>query len=187
MFEGTRGVGAAVPFPAGPVRIRLGIKGWKFLTQARIPQSPGCSGRALGCPHPLAQAQGKERSPGPGPAALFEVTTPSDPWKSWRGSKLQPCCPARPRCAHPQLISTSIFPFFPCIQHSVPFSCRSSAGIQQQEQEFLLCPCHCEALTGTNCSVGNTRVGSRWWGCTPSTEVIWDGGMEKIEAGSNCL
>lgn len=113
MFEGTRGVGAAVPFPAGPVRIRLGIKGWKFLTQARIPQSPGCSGRALGCPHPLAQAQGKERSPGPGPAALFEVTTPSDPWKSWRGSKLQPCCPARPRCAHPQLSSTSILPFFP--------------------------------------------------------------------------
>lgn len=95
---------------------------------ARIPRNTGSPGRALGGSHTLQQARGKERSTGHVPAALFEVTTQSDPWKSWRASKLQPCCPARLHCAHPLLISTPIHQFFPCVQCPIPFSCPFCAG-----------------------------------------------------------
>lgn len=139
-----------MPFPWWGSQDRVGIKGLEFLTPCASTDPTGSLGRALW------GYQGKERSPGHVPAARFEVTAQSDPWKSWRASKLQPCCPA-------QLISTTLHQFLPCICCRITFSCHfSAAGCWDPAAlaGFWLCLCQCVVLTWTNGSVGNIRVGS---------------------------
>lgn len=97
--------GAAVPLPCWGSQDQGGNEGLGApdsgpRVPARIPQDTESHGRALWGHHTLAQARGKGRSPGHVPAALFEVTPQSDAWKSWRASKLQPCCPARSPTAY---------------------------------------------------------------------------------------
>lgn len=142
--------------PAGVPRIRVGIKGWEFLTRGPVCQqgshrTQDSLGGLWGSPH-TGTGQGRARSPGHVPAALFGVTAQSDPWKSWRGSELQPCCPARCPTA----------PF----HHTAPLC---SLGPWQdpiflsflwlQEQELSLCLCQCVVGRWADLC-GNIRVGS---------------------------